>query len=258
MQKKIELMRYVGNLETYESHQEYDKAEALIAEGVAEAKELGDYMGELALHNEAMIYFKKRSNREKALEHADAAVALINDPKLDTKQGETTICINAANVYAAFEKKEEALFLFVKAIDLYEELFSANDPRLANMYNNIALSMAKLGEYGAALELYQKALLIIQNKKEGELEQALTHINIACMFRDQYGDTRPELIEERVKTVDVLLRSGGLVHDSYYATVCQKCAGAVDYLGYKEMAEGLLNQAGRIFKEEARKAKKNY
>ncbi len=258
MENKIQLMSYVGNLETYESHKEYSKAEELIEKGLQEAKDLGDYMGELALRNEAMTYYKRRENAPKALENADAAVAIINNPALNTQQGKSTISMNAASIYAAFGKKDEALFLYVQAVELYESFFEKDDPRLANIYNNIALSMAKLSEYGAALELYEKALAIISFKSDGELEQALTHINIACMFQEQYQGTKPELIEERVNTVRHLLSKKDLVHDSYYATVCQKCAGALDYLGYKDLAQNYLNQAGVIFKEEARKAKKNY
>ena len=171
--EKIQLMQVVSDLESYVGHKEFDKAEAHIQKWTEEAVRQGDKMSELALHNEAMSFFRNQKKPEEALAHADAAIAILQDPSVDTSRGDATVLMSAANTYRRFGDKEKALFLYVQAVNAFEKLFAANDERLANIYNNVALSFTILEEYGGALDLYRKALYILQRDKNSQMEEAL-------------------------------------------------------------------------------------
>ncbi len=247
MKETIQLMQVVGDLETYVSHKEFDKAEAHIKHWTEEAIRLGDKMSELAIHNEAMLYFRDQKNREEALAHADAAVAILQDPSVDTSRGEATVLMNAAGIYRKFGEKDKALFLYVKAVDVYEKMLDADDPRLANIYNNIALSFCLLGEYTASMELYEKAIAIVRQKKEGELEEAMTQLNIAEMFNQQYGpEAGKEKIAERVELAKSLIDKPELTRDTYYGLVCQKLAAGFEHLGYFDYQKEIKARATRV------------
>lgn len=252
--EKIQLMQVVGDLEAYVSHKEFDKAEAHIKKWTEEAARLGDKMSELALHNEAMTYFRDQKKPEEALAHADAAIAILQDPSVDTSRGEATVLMNAANTCRRFGDKEKALFLYVQAVDAFERLFSANDERLANIYNNVALAFTLLEEYGGAMDLYKKALVILQKDKDSLMEEALTQMNIAAMFYQQYGpEEGKELIDERAEMAKRLIDSESLPRDNFYGMVCEKLAAGYEHLGRFDYQKELLGRANRILATQKRR-----
>lgn len=245
--EKIQLMQVVSDLETYVRHKEFNKAESHIKKWVDETVRLDDKMSELALHNEAMLFFRDQKRPEEALAHADAAIAILQDPSVDTSRGEATVYMNAANIYRRYGDKEKALFLYVQSLNAYERLFAANDERLANIYNSVALSFCLLEEYGGALDLYRKALYILQRDEHSQMEEALTQLNIASMYYQQYGPEEGKaLIDERAEIAKKLIDTESLPWDTFYAMVCEKLAAGYEHLGYFDYQKELLGRANRI------------
>lgn len=245
--EKIQLMQVVSSLEAYVSHKEFDKAEAHLKKWLEETVRQNDKMSELALHNEAMIFYRGQKKPEEAIAHADAAIAILQDPDIDTSRGDATVLMNAAHTYRRYGDKEKALFLYVQAVDAYEKLFAGNDERLANIYNSVALSFCLLEEYGGAMDLFQKALYILQKDKQSQLEEALTQLNIASMFYQQYGPEEGKaLIDERVEISKKLIDTESLPRDTFYAMVCEKLAAGYEHLGRFDYQKELLGRANRI------------
>ncbi|CAF3016766.1 unnamed protein product [Rotaria socialis] len=54
-------------------------------------------------------------------------------------------------------KYPEAAKFYEKSLNVYEQILSPNDPKLATMYNDIGLLYHNMGEYSKALEFYEKA-----------------------------------------------------------------------------------------------------
>ena len=81
--------------------------------------------------------------------------------------GEDNLAVDAAHMLAIVEPPEQQIEWNLRAMDLAE---SSADPRakkwLASLYNNLAWTYHDKGEYGTALDLFEKALAL--REKRGE------------------------------------------------------------------------------------------
>ena len=74
---------------------------------------------------------------------------------------------------------EKGVPLFEKAKEIYEKDLKENDARLGGLYNNMGLALLDLKRYEEAVDCYKKALDIMSRVKSGNLERAITYLNIA-------------------------------------------------------------------------------
>ena len=118
---------------------------------------------------------------------------------------------------------------------------------LGGLYNNMALTCVAVGRFDEAFDLYDKALLTMAQVPGGELEQAITYLNMADAVESKYGPGRQEerICELLDKAYDLFDQTTA-PHDGYYAFVCEKCAPAFSYYGYFLAAEDLEERAARI------------
>ena len=66
---------------------------------------------------------------------------------------------------------------------------------LGGLYNNMALTCTALGRYEEAMGLYEEAVRVMADVPDGELEQAITFLNMADTVEAQQG---PEEGESRI------------------------------------------------------------
>ena len=149
--------------------------------------------------------------------------------------------------------------LYRQAEELYKAELEADDPRMAGLYNNMALTVAELGEYERARELYEKALDIMSTKENGEIEMAVTYCNLADLVyteglsepdgRDHIYDKedKENLILSYLQKADILLESV-TKRDTYYAFFCDKCASAFEFHGMFITAKKYRDRAEKIVK----------
>ena len=84
--------------------------------------------------------------------------------------------------------------------------------------------------------------------KNGELEQAITHLNIADLFEQKDGIEKAENeINLRLDTAEKLLDTETLPKNGYYAFVCEKCAPTFLYYGRFAYANELKKRAKEIY-----------
>jgi len=77
----------------------------------------------------------------------------------------------------------EAIALRKEALEIGELIIDANHPQMALLYNNLAVTYDAAGEHHQALDLYEKSLSIIDEKKD-PVNHAIGLINIAeCYYR---------------------------------------------------------------------------
>ena len=159
-----------------------------------------------------------------------------------------TTYINAATGYAAFEKTKEALPLYQKAQTIYEEALPQNDARLGGLYNNMALTMMKLGDYENARTYFQKALAVMSAQEHGEAEMAITMLNLADLVAAEVGVEAGEAqIGAYLDEAERLLDTESLPKDGNFAFVCEKCAPIFGYYGYFLTEQKLAEQAREIY-----------
>ncbi|MDO5122477.1 MAG: tetratricopeptide repeat protein, partial [Erysipelotrichaceae bacterium] len=207
-----------------------------------------DSRGELLVRNELIGHYRKVQNKEKAFENIDAALQLLKDLDFEGTISSGTTYVNCATACNAFGDNERSLKLFEQAKVVYESASAVSPSLMGGLYNNMALTCAALGKYDDALILYRKAMEVMANVESGELEQAITCLNMADTLEKMYGMEQGEnrIYELLDQAYDLLKESHG-AEEGYYAFVMEKCAPTFAYFGYFMAAEELEKKAEEIY-----------
>ena len=246
--RPIPQRRIVEKLDEYMSRRDYAGAERHLLYWLEEACMGGDLRGELMLRNELVGHYRKTGDRERALENAGAALALVDRLDFGGTVSAGTTYVNAATAMSAFGEHDRALALFEKARPIYESATAAGPGLLGGLYNNMALTCAALGRYDEAMALYDKAMAQMERAPHGALEQAITTLNRADLLAARDGmEAAERAIYDLCDRAVALLDGPELVHDGYYAFVAEKCAPTLDYYGWFDDARRLREEARRIY-----------
>ena len=246
--KPVPQQRIIQKMNEYMSHRDYAGAERHLKYWLEEAKLGHDKRGELLIYNELVGHFRKTGNREGAFESAREALRLIEELGFEANVSAGTTYINIATAYNAFGENEKSISLFEKARAIYEANDSTSPELLGGLYNNMALTYVALGRFDEASQLYRKALEVMESVENGELEQAITYLNMADALEAELGAEKAESrVFEYLDKAQELLDTPTLVRDGYYAFVCEKCAPSFEYYGYFLVAKDLNERARSIY-----------
>ena len=246
--KSVPQQRIIEKMDEYMSKRDYEGAERHLLYWLEEAKLGHDKRGELMLRNELVGHYRKVGNKEKAFENAEIALNLLDELGFQGSVSAGTTYVNAATAYNAFGENEKSISLFEKAKEVYEENPNTQPQLLGGLYNNMALTYAALGDYSSADNLYAKALNEMGKVKNGELEQAITYLNMANRVEYEKGleEGEAEINHLLDKAYD-LLNSSDVDRNGYYAFVLEKCAPTFSYYGYFLAAEELTSRSREIY-----------
>lgn len=214
---------------------------------LAEAEADRDLAGMFFLCNEQMGLYRKTGKKEEAFAAAEAGLALIPQLGYEDSVSGGTCYINAATVYKAFGEAKRALPFYQKAKAIYEAELTDGDGRLGGLYNNMALAMLDEKQYTDAEELFQKALAVMENVPDGQLDAAITWLNLADLHcaRDGYEKAK-DFIEDCLYKAEVLLYTESIEQGNYTAFVYEKCAPIFGYYYHREAQEKLEQKAKAI------------
>ena len=305
--RPIPQRRIIDKMDEYMSRRDYRGAERHLIYWLEEAKLARDEEGQLVVRNELVGHYRKTGQERKAMESAEEAVSLLKELDMEDTISAGTTYVNIATAYSAFGDHERALEMFRKARDVYESSEYTEPRLLGGLYNNMALTCTALGKkmdalaheqellglemeslgyeqktraqhekaqrrYREALDLYEKAVSAMADVKDGELEQAISYLNMAntLELRDGMENAERE-ITQLVEKAEGLLEAKGeelLGPDwnpktasadffasldaekrarlGYYAFVCEKCAPTFEYYGYFLTAEKLGKRSDAI------------
>lgn len=295
--------RIIEKMNDYMSRRDYGGAERHLLYWLDEAKLGRDLRGQLMLQNELIGHYRKTAQRESFMESAGKALELLELLGMEDTISAGTTYVNIATACNAFGEYSRSMEMFRRARAAYEGSSYTEPQLLGGLYNNMALTCAALGEraaeresegsapesagsagerdmnaqewYEEALELYEKALHLMAEVPDGELEQAITYLNMANTVEAQLGmeegesricglvERAEELLEKKSDELlgkdDALsaLLSGdrealsSLSRETrarlgYFAFVCEKCAPTFSYYGYFLTAEKLAERADRL------------
>lgn len=239
--------RILGRLDEYLDKKDFAAAERHLAFWLSEAMAAGDGSIEVLVRCEQLGLLRKLSRREEALAAVRDTLACLERLGLFETVGGATALLNCATVYKAFSLSEQALPLFSRAREIYERHLPPSDPRLGGLYNNMALALCDLQRFSEAQELYRRAVSVMEGCPRGELEVAITYLNMAEAHEAEVGPLdADEAVQERLRLARALL-DGHQVRDGYYAFVCEKCASVYGYYGQFAYAAELEERARRIY-----------
>ena len=279
----IAIDRVIQKLDEHLNRNDLAAAERLLSYWRAEAEVSDDERARLTLLNEQTGLYRKLGKEKDCLAAVEAVLSFPEvwaaaqgrdatqsenkekNSKADFSISDATTLVNAATGLKAFGRAKEALPLYEAAKRIYEQAFlprnaaengraeQSTDPRLAGLYNNMALCLMDLGDFDRAEELFQKAMSVMALTDQGEAEMAVTCCNLADLYAKRsglFGSMQEEKIpaaeeaigdpaEQAVKAIEgfmeraeALLDSAALKHDGHYAFVCEKCAPVFGCYGY--------------------------
>lgn len=229
----VPMQHVISKLDEYLGRNDYSHAESHLRFWLGEAELRNDRRGQLSLLNELMGLFRKTGQKDNAIDASDKALRLCGTLGLEGSTVHGTTLVNAATVYKAFGLASEALPLYIRAREVYESILTEYDGRRGGLYNNMALALVDLERYDEADQLYRSALGIMSHNRYGELEMAITYLNMANAAEARYGLIPAEQqINDCINRARELLDTPGIPHDGYYAFVCEKCAPTFGYYGY--------------------------
>lgn len=247
MRDSISVDRVLDKLDSYLHKNDYAGAERHLLHWLGEAKASKNHKLALTVQNELMGLYRKLGRRKEALAYVREAVQSIEELGIADQVGAATTLLNAATVYKAFDMADTALPLFEQARAVYEQELSKNDKRLAGLYNNMALALVDLSRFCEAVALYKRAIEILMEDEGGELEAAISYLNIASAKEREVG-----LMEADAEIAVYLEKGRALLEgfgkrDGYYAFVCEKCASVFGYYGHFAYEQELTERARRIY-----------
>ena len=246
--KPVPQQRIVEKLDEYMGRRDFEGAERHLKYWLEEAGLGADLRGELLIRNEMVGYYRKTGRKEEALENAAKATDLLKALGFEGTISSGTTYTNAATAHQAFGESGKALELFEKAKEAYENAPRTSPELLGGLYNNMGLTCVSLKRFGEARELYEKALEKMKEVPHGELECAITYLNMANAAEAEHGMEKGE--EEIFGLLDKawdLLEGSDAPKNGYYAFVCEKCAPTFEYYGYFLAAAELNKTAEEIY-----------
>ena len=273
MIRPVPQRRIIDKMDEYMSRRDYNGAERHLLYWLEEAKLGGDRQGQLMLRNELVGHYRKTGQKEPAMESAAKALDLLRELDMENTITAGTTYVNIATACGAFGDHERAIRLFEKARAAYESSSQTETQLLGGLYNNMALTCTELGRCEEALALYEKAADLMGRVPDGELEQAITYLNMANTVEVQLGlEAGEQQINALVERAEELLEAKGeellgkgeaALSDGtdlramkqeerarlgYYAFVCEKCAPTFAYYGYFMTAESLKERSEELVK----------
>ena len=208
---------------------DWDGAERIFLAALTEAEETGDRRAALSLCSELMGFYRQRGDAEKFYPVLGRCTELLGEVRPGA---------------AAFGEAQRALPLFREAESLYAVSLGADHPRLAALYNNMAAALDALHRPDEA-ERYMLRALENQKKRPGDLDLAVTYVNLAQHYAAQdENDARiAACLDKAMERMD----SPDAVWEYYYAHTARKIAPALEALGRADAARDLRERADIIY-----------
>ncbi len=248
--KPVPQRRILEKMDEYMGRRDYAGALRHLLYWLEEARLGHDLRGQLMLCNELTGYYRKTSDREKAVEYGTEALRLLEKMGFEETISAGTTYVNFATACNAFGENLKALELFEKARRIYENSGQTRPELLGGLYNNMGLVMAEMQRYDEAFGLYEKAMKAMEQVPGGELEQAITCLNMADAVEGELGAEAGEnRIAGLLEKAEKLLDTPSLPRDGYYAFVCEKCAPSFSYYGYFLEEEELMKRAEAVYRD---------
>lgn len=238
----INIDRILTKLDEYFARNDYVGAQRHLDFWLEECRLVGDKKAELFVLNELIGLTRKTSQKDKCINICKSAQDLIENMGLQDNIGGATTYLNMGTAHKAFGMSKQSLHYFQIAQKIYEKELEPTDKRLAGLYNNMALTLVDLGEYDQAMHYYQHAINIAKKHDMGELEVAITYLNIANCLESQLGlEKAGAEIDKLCEQAFQMLEQHKDSHDGNYAFVCEKCAPVLGYYGFF-LYENILKQ----------------
>ncbi len=245
---RIDVRKILAEADEMYARNDSVSAEKMLERRLLEAEELGDDEGRLGVLNELLGCYRKTGNREAGLRAAEESLRTVSALGMEGTVTAGTVYLNAATTMREFGMAEEAVRLYDSAARAYAANLDPGDYRFAGLYNNYAACMEACGDIKSAEAYYLRALSVVSRLKDCALEEAVTCVNLACMYGDE--DSEDVRIEEYLMRAKQLFDRADVPRDGYYAFNVSKCVDAFSHFGFFRDAKELRLRVEEIYRAE--------
>lgn len=168
----------IRQIDHYLEQNKGPEAEKLMLDSIVQAVSEADDGSVLRLLNELLGYYRETGRAEESYDIAEQAVAQAERMGLTDTLPYATTLLNAANAFRAGGRLGDSMEYYRKVQKLYRMFLPPDDMLMASLENNLSLLYQEMGDFRAAKEALQKALVIVEEKKAA-YETAVTYANLA-------------------------------------------------------------------------------
>lgn len=242
--RRIPVNRIIMKLDELFSHNDLGEAGRLLRYWESEAEALGDKSGLITVLSEEMGYYRRAGDAERGLDAVQRGLSLVESEGIGEEVSGATVMLNAATTMKAFGHAADAVVIYAMAEKVYKNKLSADDYRLAGLYNNFAAALTELREFKKAREMYSAAAAILMARGDHREELAVTYVNVANLIcEEDIEDSEAEEYMRRAWRILDAIEN----RDGNYAFVAEKCAPAFGYFGFFREEKELKRRAEEIY-----------
>lgn len=244
----MNMNEFFQRLDQLFAQKEMQAAESYMKESLSAAEAEGDFGAVISICSELGGYCRVTSQFQEGIALYEKALGYIHQLGLDGTEHHGTTLMNYATTYTMTGDAEKALALYGQAAEIFQSAGFETDYRVATLYNNMSLLCQDLKQYDQAVENLNRAMAILQQLTESEIEQAITCSNLAQihMLRGSLEEARTA-VEKGITLFEAV--SGD--SDVHYAA-------AVNVLGEIYYKEGNIPAAAEQFEKALALTKRDY
>lgn len=175
----MDIKKIIYELDLLYEQRLYTEIEAFLLGKIKESREENDHSAVLTLANELMGFYKTSRRYEELIDLCDIVIYIMKDADLEGTVSYATTILNAANACRKAGIVDQALEYYNYVSDIYKNIISEYDMRLASLYNNMSIAYNDKKQYEQAFILFEKALKIVVENEGTEIQEAITNSNMA-------------------------------------------------------------------------------
>jgi len=229
------------------SQNRLDEAYQFLLEQVQSAMSNEDDLLVLMLLSELIGYYRVTAQFEQGNTIAMQAIRILQTRDLEKTIHGATTYINIATLYRVQGKYQDALSLYMKTEKIYQQLLDEKDERYCAFYNNLSLLYQEMGSYQEALDYGHKALSMISQINNCEIETAITYTNLSQMY---FSLNNIKQGKECLKKGIELFKEYGPTDPHYFAALSSLAQSYYLEKKYKEaisLYDEVLNGIEKVF-----------
>ena len=242
----IPVRRFIDRLDLCFQQNDMKAAGECISFWEDEARRLSDDRGLLTVLNEALGYFRRIGDKDKAIPCVNECMDLVKRLKLNDQIAGATILINAATTLSSFSETDRALLLYDKAAECFRNKKETQTYEYASLLNNKASALYELKRYDEAYDSWNEAIDILKKIGSHAGEIAVSLLMLAHLAYDK-DDSPYDTVEELLDTAWEYINSDDQPKDHRYAFILSKCVPSFEYFKRPLEAKALKEVIDEIY-----------
>lgn len=227
--------RFYKRLDRYYSGTKSYLAENYMLEALNESRDDKDYGSLLIVCNELGGFYRAMGRYQDAEPIYVEAIDALRKIGMFRSENHATTLINQATNYAVWGKYTESIEIFDAAKFILEDLGIKVDFRIASLHNNMSIAYQDMKKYGEAAEHLYKAIEILKQLQDTDIEVATSYTNLAQIkyLAQNYKEALAD-----VNTSINLFKEAGAMKDIHYSVALETHGNICNKLHmYKEALE---------------------